>query len=110
MEELLKMCEANKDQIIQEAKEDDDYVATKVKKREQTHKQIQVKLLKQYKREIYATTKSMKQSQLKTIFDDKMDIVTNLYINPNILLILDDCASIFDKNLQKEKIIRDIFF
>ena len=65
-------------------------------------KDIEVRLLAQYKREIDKVVESEDPRELKQQLGSLYEVAVNLHINPHLLLILDDCASIIDAKLQKE--------
>lgn len=74
------------------------------KKIEERSKSILVSL---YKRVIKSTEKILLKMKLT---DTESQAIKFINFNPNVLLIFDDCASVFTKKFQNDPIIKDLFY
>lgn len=70
---------------------------------------VQVKLIDKYKKQIQEEYLANDDIASK-LTPDEAEVASALYINPRLILVLDDIAASLDNQVQKSEIVKKIFF
>jgi energy-coupling factor transporter ATP-binding protein EcfA2 len=96
-----------KGDVIQSAKDTCDNIITRNKQCEKIEKETKRILTALYKRVIHNCRIALKKMALSKA---ELHTIKFLNFNPNMLIVFDDCASVFTKKFQNDETIKDLFW